>query len=41
MTKENEEQLPAKPVGFFSEVNSHGTDKEMTEEKKYEIKNDD
>ena len=31
----------AKPVGLFFKVTSHRTDKEMTEEKKYEIKDDD
>ena len=41
MAKEIEKPLPAKPVGLFSKVTSHRTDKEMTEEKKYEIKDDD
>ena len=31
----------AKLVGLFFKVTSHRTDKEMTEEKKYEIKDDD
>ena len=30
-------KLPAKPVGHFSKLTSHRTDKEMTEEKKYEM----
>ena len=34
-------KLPAKPVGLVSKVTSHRTDKEMTEEKKYEIRDDD
>ena len=34
-------KLPAKPVGLFSKVTSHRTDKEMTEERKCEIKDDD
>ena len=38
MAKEIWRQLPAKPVGLFSKVTSHRTDKDMTEEKKYEIK---
>ena len=41
MAKEIEEQLPAKPVGFFPKATSHRTNKEMTEEKKYEIRDDD
>ena len=41
MAKEIKEQLPATPVGLFSKVTSHRTDKEMTEEKKQEIKDDD
>ena len=40
MAKEIEDQLPVKPVGLFSEVTAHRTGKEMTEEKKYEIKDD-
>ena len=34
-------KLQAKPVGLFSKVTYHRTDKNMTEEKKYEIRNDD
>ena len=34
-------KLPAKPVRLFSKVTSHRTDKEMTEEKKYESRDDD
>ena len=30
-----------KLVGLFSKVTFHGIDKEMTEEKKYKIKDDD
>ena len=40
MAKEIEDQLPVKPVGLFSEVIVHRTGKEVTEEKKYEIKDD-
>ena len=39
--KEIEEQLPAKLVALFSNVTFHRTAKEMTEKKKYEIKDDD
>ena len=41
MAKEIEEQLPGKPVSPFSKVTSHRTDKQLTEEKKYKIKDDD
>ena len=46
MAKEIEEQLSAKeissqPVRLFYKVTSHKTEKEMTEEKKYESKDDD
>ena len=34
-------KLPAKPVRLFYKVTSHRTDKEMTEEKKYESRDDD
>ena len=34
-------KLPVKPVRLFSKVTSHRTDKEMTEEKKYESRDDD
>ena len=34
-------KLPAKPVGLFPKVTSHRTNKEITEEKKYEIRDDD
>ena len=46
MAKEIEEQLSAKeissqPVRLFYKVTSHKTEKEMTEEKKYESRDDD
>ena len=34
-------EMPNKLVGLFSKVTFYGTDKEMTEEKKYKIKDDD
>ena len=40
MAKKIEEQLPVKPVSLFSKVNSHRTDKEMTQENKYDIQRD-
>ena len=40
MAKEIEEQLPVKFVSLFSKVNSHRTEKEMTQENKYDIQRD-
>ena len=34
-------KLPTRPVSLFSKVTSHKTDNEITEEKKYEINDDD